>query len=273
LANLWINLSVLLLSFICSYLLFRRTAYFQKRACHLEDLKGRALKPFLQALQSAYAPLLSGGKILRAEWAYESFDSTAKITEQAQRESPRLSVIDPGANAPSLGIDSALFLDARSRHYRKTFQEWETFRQHYTLYANECKEWVQTIGNKIVEESSLAPFGPNVQVPYVMQYSLAVFIYERLMQIKGQPLKTESARSNTERLTDGRIAYACAGPGEINNLIELIERLCAEEKQQGNQLKDKQHELSHTFTELAKELGHVIASQKLPRRCDLVGIW
>ncbi len=155
----------------------------------------------------------------------------------------------------------------------KTFQEWERFRQHYTLYANECKKWGQTIGNKIVEESSLPPLGLNVQVPYVMQYSLAVFIYERLMQIKGQPLKTESAGSNTERLTDGRIAYACAGPGEINNLIELIERLCTEEEQQANQLKDKQHELSHTFTELAKELGHVIALQKLPKRCDLVGIW
>jgi hypothetical protein len=241
--------------------------YHDNRRLHHDDLKQKVLIPLLDGLRSQYAPLVSHAHdVVQVQTGQLWRNVHAKVTEDAEALGPRIQAIDPATTVEGT-LDMALLEDARQNHHRKLIEDWEAFEAGWTGYARECEEWVGAIANRILKESGL-PSHPTRQGPYVMESSLAVFLYLRLF---GRPSSTlRKMKQDQQQFLVGIGTQASGSEAQIDDLLSLLNSLMETEQGTAKTLLDQSRSLQESLTALSQKLSLAAVERSLQGRCRMV---
>jgi hypothetical protein len=233
---------------------------------HREDLNTRVLEPLLHALEGYSEPEF------RTNFSTQQYRANVSADENPVVTGPILSMSEPGANEQN-SLDSALFEDARQHHHRILLAGLEHFNESWYLHRENRRKWIREMADRILDASALPAHGSTGRNEYVMNLSLAMFVYDRLVRKGAIVLKIgESNFSDLPVLTDGTTQYAL-GPGvQIITTLATIDELLKSERQRAKELQKEWSNLDSQRTKLFQELSLAIATKTLPVKCPLVSL-
>jgi len=238
--------------------------YRDSRKHHLEQIKKQVLEPLKASLQAANLK-----PIIAASWQLHTYNPDASASEIPVAAGPVL-VVDAPHVGLGLSFDEALLEDARTRHYADLIGSIENFRDTLLRHVERREHWVEELAKTILAASGLdAHPAPTPNGPYVMQRNLAVFVYDRLMQV-GQTALSVTIEPTHALLTDGGQALAKGTPDEIRRLPQLLDSLIKSNKERASQFEEELKQLYAARSALSHRLSYEIAANRLPKSCDLV---
>jgi hypothetical protein len=243
-------------------------AYHDNRRMHHDDLKQKVVVPLLQGLRSRYAPLVSHAcDMVRIQHGQLRQNVDAKVTEDAQVYGSSIQAIDPAAAVEGT-LDMGLLEDARQNHYKKLIEDWETFRTGWTEYARKCEEWVVAMATRILHDSGLPSLRLPQGGPYVMEYSLAIFLYLRLFSRPSSTLRKVKEGEAWVLYSVGQVASG--DEEQIDELVRLLDSLVETEQAVVKGLLNQSRSFQERLRALSRKLSLASVERSLRGRCSMV---
>ncbi len=266
--GLLIYLAGILSTVVGSWVASKIRIYHDERRLHHEDLKSKVLIPLREGLRLQYDPLVSHrSEVVRLQTGQLRRIDHAKVTENAEIYGPCIQAMDP-AGSVQAALDVALLEDARQKHYRELIAAWEAFKTDWTNYARKFEEWVLAMAVRILNGSQLPPH-PAYQVgPYVMESSLAIFLYLRLFGRQSSNLGKISQGKECFLLGVGTVASG--SDEQIDRLVALLDGMIESERGMADTLRIRSAELQVKLKSLSQKLSLAVAERGLRRRCSMV---
>ena len=240
------------------------------------NLKKNLLEtPLLTALQEDFLPLVrlaepvvEGGAVnipLRRSRGARATESDTEGTEALTIEQPW------GVFRGK--VDSVLYEDAKANHFKKLVEKVEVFIFAWEGYTENLTEWIEEMSRQVADKTYLPPlsYGPGER-RYVASRHLAAFVYKRLVcNAPAGPLTSALAGGDLWALSDSTgVTVALATPTQIERVIAAVDGLIVGERSRADLFRGRTKALSADLDELIGKVRLVIASTRLPKRCDLV---
>jgi hypothetical protein len=243
--------------------------YRESRRVHHDDLRQKVLVRLRDGIAAHIKPLVFQQQpMIMIEHAAKEYCEGAKVTEEPSRWGPVMSV--PFPLALIFGpMPSSLLEDARRNHFSELMRQVDKFVREYSGYAGELHLWVSHMAKEILSASQLPAFPAPNQIPYVMHFQSAAFIYERHFRFETAALSTEEDGTR-RRLKGGSYTFAAGNAQQIGALIEILNGLMKSEEGQASMLTEKASTLQAQFNELSGQIDLAIDIRRLHGRCDLV---
>jgi hypothetical protein len=203
---------------------------------------------------------------VREQWGPLRRVEHAKVTENAEIHGSRIHAIDPASSLEAT-LDLALLEDARRNHYKELIADWEAFKAGWTDHARKCEEWVVAMATRILNDSQL-PAHPAPQGPYVMQSSLAIFLYLRMFERPSSTL--QKVKQDRTWHLEGVGNLASGSEEQIDGLLSLLERLKETEQGTVKMLRNQSRVLQGRLWSLVQKLSLAAVERSLRERCSMV---
>ncbi len=264
---------------IGSWISSKFRVYDDSRKAHLDDIKQKVLIPLIDALQEHYGALVTNrAHVVADEWGVRHQNENVSVTKSPNDGGPLLTKALPNVLAIA---DQALFVDAKQRHFRRLFKQIEDFLAAWDAYANECYAWVLRLSDEILSESKLPQFpAVRFELPYVMHFRFAVFIYRRLFRshdfvlYKREPSNWVRGTPSSQWSIDGFEGTSAQGTEEqIDALLSFLDSLMVREKDTASRLLEKSRTLEKQLALVTAQLTYAIVVRRLHKRCDLVSFF
>jgi hypothetical protein len=236
---------------------------------HRQEVIARVLEPLQQALKSRY-----GKPVFKSNWSGQRYNPTASAQENPAVFGPVLTMSRPEGDEYD-SLDQALLEDARQNHYRLLMNEWERFKTSWQADRDQQESWIQEMARHILSGSGLPAHPSNLTGNYVMDLTLGLFIYDRLIRDGMIVLRISDGKASGigfPVLTDGGTNYA-AGPDEqMQKLMGVIEALLESQRKRATEFREQSSKLEDERTELSRKFSYAIADKTLPEKCPLVSL-
>jgi hypothetical protein len=175
---------------------------------------------------------------------------------------------DPGLAASDL--PSALYEDARTRHYQELFSKWEQFRSNWKAHLDKHASWIVNVGSDLLNFSNMPPHPASAfNAPYIMHLNLGLFITNRLMGI-GKENLVRGTQHDDDTVSDGLAMVGKGSPQQVTNLFELINSRLDFNRSKAQELLKELESLQTEKADLIRQFSLAIAAKGLKGRCDLV---
>src|ERR1700733_11032288 len=193
--------------------------YQEARNHHRDDLKEHVLRPLRSKIEAM--PLLP---TFSAEWFPQHRNPNASALEPPVTYGHVLSINESYENSDS-PIEQALLEDARVNHYPNLIAAWKTLQDSAIVHLDRRARWVEEIAEAVSSGSSLEAYPTKeVNTPYVMHRSLAMFVYNRLVGL-GEGFLHVQIEPSMAFLSDGGQRLAMGQNGQMHNMVQLIDSL------------------------------------------------
>lgn len=239
--------------------------YHDARNSHLDELKAGILQPLLQFLQSH-----DGEPQFSVDWGPQLYNPNARAQEQPTTAGPVLNVCDSAFNvyAP---LNDALLEDSQRHHFIDLLSDCEDLRASWAAHASLRKEWIEDMGQRLLNASGLPAFTEGHRAPHIMHLSIAHFIYSRLMEGSQITLGVAENHSPPSLMVAKLQIVASAETTEkIREVLSLVNALLNSEKPRAIEFQTKAADLQSRRSSVARKFSLALASKKLPHRCPLV---
>lgn len=243
--------------------------YQENSRAHLEDIKQKVLIPLSGILSEQYRPLVTHHAFAVVEqWGTRNRRENASVTQDLIDDGPLLLTAAPDLR---IGVDSALYLDAKQAHFSKLLAELEEFSEAWQKHVNRCRAWIVRVASEILSKSGMEPFPvQEYGTPNVDHYKLALFLYRRLFCLFERSLNKNLRNPPIWELVGFEGTCAVGGEEQMNSLISTLDELMINEKNVAEELQSEARFLEERLSSLRAEIGYATASRRLRKKCDLV---
>ncbi len=169
------------------------------------------------------------------------------------------------------GLDQALLEDARTVHYKKLAQTFESLRDRYVAHIEKRRRWIESMAQHFLKECALPPHPAYPGTNYVMELNLAIFAYQRLTH-----QETRDALSlghEMQVLMLGSVSVAVGPTQKLIRIGDVVDATIAAERQKAADLAHELAMLEAESSSVSRMLSLEIAAKALPMRCKLVPFW
>jgi hypothetical protein len=171
------------------------------------------------------------------------------------------------------GADSALYADAKKKHFSSLMQQLDSFDEGWQAHAKKCHAWVVHLSDEILAKSGLAlSHLAGHSEPFVNPYKLGLYIYRRLFRVWEQSLMKHSpGYPPVDFVLEGFEGTSARGTEpQLAALVAVLDELMVTEKSKADELIGEAKKLEQNLVALMAEIDYAIAYRRLRKRCDLV---
>lgn len=254
-----------------SWISSRIHVYQENRKVHLDEIKQRVLVPLHQNLEQQFAALVTHkSSAVLQKWGTRKRLEGASVVDHQTEEGPFLILVLPVVRD---GVDSALYADAKKKHFAPLIQQVETLDEAWRTHATKCHAWVVRLSDEILAKSGLKQsFLAAPDESFVDPYKLGLFIYRRLFRVWERSLtKYSPTNPPTYFVLEGFEGTSARGTDEqLTSVVTLLNELMVAERSNADELIAEAQRLDQTLAVLMAEIDYAIAYRRLRKRCDLV---
>ena len=200
--------------------------YHENRNAHLEEIKQKVLIPISEALEGDFARLVGHkASAVLLVWGTRSRKEVASVTEYQTEDG--LSLV-PALPDISHITHSALYADAKKKHFPKLVNQAEQFIQAWRAHATECHTWVVRLSEEILKNSQMAAYpAEHHGNAYVDHRKLGIFIYRRLFRCTQQSLiKRSPSHPPVDWILEGFEGTSASGTEQqLEALVSVLNAL------------------------------------------------
>jgi hypothetical protein len=248
--------------------------YHANRDAHRDAIKDKVLTPLRACLEVDFEPLVRfAAPIISPLWTEVAFKKDARSTEDQTERAEVLIVANPWP-AFKLAADTALYQDAKAKHFSGLIRKAEEFAAAWEGYAESLREWIQEMAQRIARATNFAPLQdwPGIR-PYAAHDHLAVFAYKRVCRLQAGYLSKGSTGTPMWSLTNASVTVAMSSPELLDGLIATMDALIVEQQSRGDFFVNRAKQLAAQLDAVKSEVWLALASTKLPEGCNLVKFW
>jgi hypothetical protein len=254
-----------------SWISSRIHVYQENRKVHLDEIKQKVLLPLKEVLTVRYVPLIKHKALAVAqEWGTRKRIEGASVMQSQTEQGPFLSAVLPDIRS---GVETALYADAKKKHYSALIQHFEKLDEAWRAHAQECHAWVVQMSEEIIAKSGLDPFPVATHgKSYVDNQKLGLFIYRRLFPSGQHSLvKHSHEHPPVHWVLEGFEGTSAEGTEQqLLALIAVLDKLMVAERNKADELNAEAQKLDRNLVTLMAEIDYAIAYRRLRKRCDLV---
>lgn len=268
-------LAALLSGLTSAWLVTRFQERRRVRREHLDEIKGKILRPLQREIEEFYLPLLQSklgpivvehvllpveGSLIQASTPWEW-----RLAQRRKAGDQWLSLPFEGQRASQ--ANSELFTDTKRRHYRRFIRRLEAFKAEVDDYTQGWMPYADHLARVIADRVGLPVVtwrSANTSGPWVDVNRLAVFVLER--QLGGTP-HSPNIIPEPPSLQIASYTMARAQTTEqIQHIIGVLEDLYRD-RAGTEEPRRRAERLEQHATDLLSEISRLLLSSKLKGRC------
>jgi hypothetical protein len=245
--------------------------YHENRNAHLEEIKQKVLIPISDALAGDFAGLVTHkSTAVLMVWGTYSRRELASVTDHQTEEGP---LLVPALPDISRSADTALYADAKKKHFSELMNQAEQFGEAWRAHAHECHRWVVRVSQEILTKSEMKPF-PVAQygLANIDHRKLGLFVYRRLFGYTPHSLLKHARNPPpADWCLEGFEGTSAVGTEQqLAELVSVLDDLIVREKTAADGLQADARVLEQRLASLRAEFNYAIAHRHLRNKCDLV---
>jgi hypothetical protein len=245
--------------------------YHENRKAHLEDIKQSVLIPIRNVLDGEFAGLVTHkSSAVLMIWGTYGRKEIASVTDHQTEDGP---LLVPALPDISRSADTALYADAKKKHFSELVKQAEQFGEVWRAHANECHRWVVRVSQEILTKSEMKPF-PVAQhgLANIDHRKLGLFVYRRLFGCTPHSLLKHARNPPPADWTlEGFEGTSAVGTEQqMADLVSVLDDLIVRERTTADGLQADARVLEQRLASLRAELNYAIAHRHLRNKCDLV---